>query len=204
MIYFTSDAHYHHVRALELIPTRPWATLADMNEGLIENHNKVVKPTDTLIILGDFIMGLKSDTVPHILSRLNGSLHLIVGNHDAGWGKPLSDKAQIYLDHGVKSVWHGLVRFDTLMRGINHSIPYTCPTLNLCHLPYKGVADHADQYMDRFADQKPSPSETLLLHGHTHATRPLTAPNMINVGVDAWNWEPVSLRKILNLYMGQS
>jgi len=197
MIYFTSDLHYNHIRALELMPLRPWATLEDMNEGLIENHNNVVKPTDTVIILGDFIMGLKSETVPKIVPRLNGELHLIVGNHDAGWGDPSSPKIQVYLDNGVKSVWHGLVRFDALLRGINHMIPYTCPTLNLCHLPYKGVADHTD--LDRYANIKPESSPIMLLHGHTHSSSRKTSSNMIHIGVDSWDWFPVSYNQIVEM-----
>lgn len=51
-----------------------------MNEALITNWNNVVKPNDTVFHLGDFAFG-GSYIWNNVLSRLNGNIHLILGNH---------------------------------------------------------------------------------------------------------------------------
>src|SRR3972149_623526 len=86
----TSDEHYSHARVI-LFCNRPFAPEYEMlrgnisvessmrmNEALIENHNKLVNPADTVLHIGDFSMGLPA---LKILSRLNGEHHLIAGNH---------------------------------------------------------------------------------------------------------------------------
>lgn len=50
-----------------------------MDETLISNHNEVVKPEDLVYHLGDFAF----DKFPEKYARrLNGNVHLILGNHD--------------------------------------------------------------------------------------------------------------------------
>ncbi len=80
--FFTSDQHFYHKRIMEICPeTRKGESLEEMHELLIQNHNKVVKPTDQVWFLGDFSFGSEKNTVK-ILERLNGFLHLVRGNHD--------------------------------------------------------------------------------------------------------------------------
>jgi calcineurin-like phosphoesterase family protein len=42
----------------------------------------LVHENDIVYVLGDFIMGKKLDDVIKILNKLNGRIHLILGNHD--------------------------------------------------------------------------------------------------------------------------
>lgn len=51
-----------------------------MDEGLIKNWNRVVRPEDTVYHLGDFCMGGRKPM--EYLSQLNGKIFLILGNHD--------------------------------------------------------------------------------------------------------------------------
>lgn len=82
--FLISDTHFGHTKMCDFkrddgSPLRPWATVSEMDEALIENWNKVVKPGDKVYHLGDVAIprsGLKC------LSRLNGSKILIRGNHD--------------------------------------------------------------------------------------------------------------------------
>lgn len=52
-----------------------------MGETLIENHNKLVKPTDAVYHLGDFSFGRREETAS-VGGRLHGRKTLIYGNHD--------------------------------------------------------------------------------------------------------------------------
>lgn len=80
MIYFTSDTHYNHKNICRF-SNRPFKSVQEMNEALIQNWNSVVKPEDTTYIIGDFNFGDAGES-KRILSRLNGSKNLIKGNHD--------------------------------------------------------------------------------------------------------------------------
>lgn len=77
MIYFTADLHLGHANIIKYCQ-RPFECVEEMNEILIGNWNSVVKPIDTVYVLGDFAMG---DPKPY-LKRLYGDIYLIPGDHD--------------------------------------------------------------------------------------------------------------------------
>ncbi len=77
MILFTADQHYNHNRIRNYCQ-RPFASVQEMNQTLIDNHNSVVKQEDTIYMLGDFGFG----NLEPILKRLNGKKVLLVGSHD--------------------------------------------------------------------------------------------------------------------------
>lgn len=79
-IYVTSDTHFRHRRIIELC-NRPFGDVEEMNEVMIVNWNRVVQPNDHVFHLGDFALG-GIDEWSSILERLNGKIHLILGNHD--------------------------------------------------------------------------------------------------------------------------
>lgn len=82
-IFFTADTHFFHKNVLKFCPeTRQKITSVDeMNETLIANWNAQVSPNDHVYHLGDFSFG-RSDKTNELLARLNGQIHLILGNHD--------------------------------------------------------------------------------------------------------------------------
>lgn len=79
-IFFTSDLHFGHQNIIKFC-NRPWKTTEEMDEALIENWNKVVKKDDIIFNLGDFAFA-PNYRWKEILSRLNGTQYLILGNHD--------------------------------------------------------------------------------------------------------------------------
>jgi len=86
MIYFTADTHFFHGgngknRGVIKYCNRPFSSVEEMNEKLIENWNNTVGKKDTVYHLGDFAFGKKED-VRKLRFRLNGKIHLILGNHD--------------------------------------------------------------------------------------------------------------------------
>lgn len=81
MLFWSSDHHFYHKRICEF-SQRPFSSVEEMNEGLINNHNKVVSPNDTCYFLGDFSFARTVEETQQILERLNGNKHFISGNHD--------------------------------------------------------------------------------------------------------------------------
>jgi calcineurin-like phosphoesterase family protein len=80
MIYFTADTHFGHAAIIEH-SQRPFASVTEMDTTLVAQWNGVVQPRDTVYHLGDFCY--KSVTKPEAyLKKLNGTIHLIRGNHD--------------------------------------------------------------------------------------------------------------------------
>jgi calcineurin-like phosphoesterase family protein len=81
-IYFTADLHLNHTNIIKY-ENRPYSTIEEMNESLIENWNRVVaKDTDEVYILGDFAIS-SGDKANGYLHRLRGKKYLVLGNHDS-------------------------------------------------------------------------------------------------------------------------
>lgn len=79
---------------------RPWDSVEEMNEAIIANWNYVVRPKDTVIVLGDFV--INRSALP-LAARLNGTKELCMGNHD-------TMRAEEYLVYFKKL--HGVKVFD--------------------------------------------------------------------------------------------
>lgn len=82
--FLTSDTHFGHRLMCKVDEStgctyRPWDTIEEMNEALVDNWNSIVRPKDTIYHLGDVVI---NRSVLPILSRLNGKKILIKGNHD--------------------------------------------------------------------------------------------------------------------------
>lgn len=79
-MFITSDWHFNHSKDFLLGP-RGFVTAEEMNEAIIERHNATVGKNDIVYCLGDCIMGDIDESL-RLLSRLNGKIHIIRGNHD--------------------------------------------------------------------------------------------------------------------------
>lgn len=81
--WFISDTHFFHENIIQYCG-RPFANAELMNENLVENWNKWVKPGDKVYHLGDVACGYGGDekALSRLLFSLNGHKRLIVGNHD--------------------------------------------------------------------------------------------------------------------------
>ena len=79
-VYFTSDSHFNHANIIGFC-NRPFKSVEEMNEKLIENWNNVVGADDIVFHLGDFCLGGSAEWTK-VLDRLNGKIYLIQGNHD--------------------------------------------------------------------------------------------------------------------------
>jgi len=87
-IWLISDTHFGHANILNfkdrdgnLIRGARFSSVEEMNETMVENWNKTVKPGDIVYHLGDVFFGPKEDFLK-LWKWLPGSKRLILGNHD--------------------------------------------------------------------------------------------------------------------------
>lgn len=185
MIWFTSDCHFWHTNVVVKYGRSQFGTIENMNETLIRNWNERVHPDDTIYVVGDFSLALRP--VETITPRLTGRKKLIAGNHD--WMHPAHKKGRKesakwtskYLKLGWESVeLEGRI---TLKNGMS---------FRMHHMPYLNERDPRQNHKK----YRPVDDGIPLLCGHVHTEWKYEATGldtlMINVGVDQWNYAPVS------------
>src|SRR5690606_30041888 len=82
-VFFTADTHFGHSGIIGMC-NRPFENIEHHDRALIENWNAVVEPDDTVWFLGDFAYRTRPQNIRRIFDMLNGTKHLICGNHDHG------------------------------------------------------------------------------------------------------------------------
>jgi calcineurin-like phosphoesterase family protein len=112
-IFMTGCTHYGHSNIIKLC-NRPFNSVEEMDEQLIENHNKVVGKNDIVYHHGDFAYRSRVDSAA-ILKRLTGRIILIQGNHDPVlWGQHIVElkinKQLIVMCHYPIEEWNGYYR----------------------------------------------------------------------------------------------
>lgn len=165
MIYFTSDTHYWHKTAIEYC-RRPFATVEEMNEAMIERWNSRVKPDDSVYHLGDVCFAGK-EKAHAILKRLNGQKFLIRGNHDKAFSDQWLSKYFTWVkDFYTLKVDDGLV----------------CQRIVLCHYALRTweKIHHGAWH----------------LFGHSHGTMKMIINPSMDVGVDCHNYFPISYDEV--------
>lgn len=93
-IFFIADTHFAEENIMKY-ENRPFASVQDMNESLIEKWNAKVGEADVVYVLGDFgAFGQEQE----ILKRLKGIKYLVKGNHD-------SKENEYYRQAGFREVY---------------------------------------------------------------------------------------------------
>lgn len=173
MIFLTSDTHFNHKNIIKYEhDTRPFNTIEEMNDVLIERWNSVVTSSDTVYHLGDFFMGqTRKNLYEEILSKLNGKIHLIIGNHDT------PERCQMLASFGITAQEIKYLQYKGLF-------------FILCHFPL--VYDCQEWINNKN-------KEIILCYGHVHSQAPVgyqAKYGTYHVGVDTNNLTPVSLEQI--------
>lgn len=185
-VWYTADTHFmHKYLALDI---RGFVSVEEHDEAVIEKWNKTVAPDDVVWHLGDFSLKNPFD-FSHILSRLNGTIHLIAGNHDRCFS-------------GIRDAHKWLAAYYNA--GFASVQPFARKRLAgqnilLSHFPYTG--DHG---ADRYTQYRLRNEGLPLVHGHTHfkaqESWALLTPQL-HVGMDAWNLTPVNQEVVLERVM---
>ena len=164
MIWFSSDYHISHANIIKYC-NRPYANTYEMNEALIANHNSCVKPEDDWYHLGDFCMGDRRK-VAEYLSRLNGRKHMIKGNHD----KALLDEEPRKHFEWLRDYYELYIPDPTIKGGKQFIVLFHYPLRSWNHSMHN--AWH--------------------LYGHEHGNLKDSIGKSFDVGVDCFNYHPVS------------
>jgi len=163
MIYITADPHYGHKNIIRPdYCNRPWDTIQEHDDGLIQNWNARVTNRDTVFLVGDFSWRRTTETL-EILERLNGNIALIRGNHDKTLAKRARDRFSWVKDY---------YKFN-----IKSYIPEEDQSIILFH------------YGMRVWDG--SHRGAWHLYGHSHGSLPPHGLSF-DIGVDNNNYEPLS------------
>ena len=179
-VWLTADTHFGHKGRMPGL--RNFESIEEHDDVLAQRWNKLVKRGDTVLHLGDVGLGRES-YILKVCARLNGQKHLIAGNHDAVW--PGHREAHKHL-RAWMDVFESVQFFARRRVG---PVSYL-----LSHLPYHG--DHTENV--RYQEYRLPNTGMLLLHGHVH-DKWLVQGNQINVGVDQWRLQPVSLDEVIEL-----
>ena len=182
--WLTSDTHFFHENILKYC-NRPFGSIEEMNEGLVKNWNSVVKPDDHVYHLGDFCFGnVEKWNWCLEPGRLNGHIHLILGNHDPD---------RVFRPGTM------LDRFDSI--DYEKILIVEGWTVIMNHFPFMSFSnslDHKVMQLLGHIHSGPDGIGNVMLEGNKLQW------NQYDVGVDNNNYTPVSwaqIREKLNLAM---
>jgi len=167
--FWTSDTHYQHFNIIRYT-NRPFKTLEEMDNRLINNYNARVKESDVCFHLGDFCFknspGGKEgeggpDKAVSFEKQLHGKMILLHGNHDH--------------NNSAKTIIESM------------TIKHGGKTIFMQHRP-----DRLPNFFMEKID--------LILCGHVHEKWEYREHNhipVINVGVDVFKFYPVDISEII-------
>ena len=175
--FYTSDLHLNHVRLIES-KFRGFVDETYMNFKILDNINKRVKRSDTLFILGDLCMTNKlNDAYLEMWLKEIECYNIVVirGNHDN-----VNTLQRLKDEHIIRN-WHQFKTVKDTAFGIECN-------LALFHHPV--IDYHTSQHC------------CACLHGHSHGMLKNAPPDLFDVGLDVFDFKPVTFEEILAKYYG--
>jgi len=165
--FYSSDQHFDHRNIIRLC-NRPFESLEEMQNTMIENWNNVVGANDRVYILGDFAFSKKTFDI--IVPKLKGYKTFIKGNHDR---------------EALRKCDFDPTEYVSILNDSIHNVMDNNRKVVLCHYP---LYEWEDSYKG-----------AIHVHGHCHQNIGINyRHNAYDVGVDGWNFAPVTLDQILN------
>ena len=169
-IYMTSDLHFGHDREF-VWKVRGFLSIEQMNIAYVDRWNAIVTDEDDVYILGDVMLGDKSNI--EYVKKLKGKIHIVLGNHDTATREAMYRE----LPNVVEVAEVGI------------RLKYKKHHFVLTHYPM----------MTGNLEKESLKQMTLNLYGHTHQTSNFynDMPFMYHVGVDSHDGYPVLLDSII-------
>lgn len=177
-VFFTSDHHFGHKNIIKY-DERPFTSVEEMNETMIERWNSVVGPRDLVYHVGDLSF-LNLEGTQKIVQRLNGLICLIEGNHDRARSKTWWKKTGIHV-------------VEKRSREVNYIVNDYIFDILVQHEPVLDEMPISHLQQKKYKVQ---------INGHVHTswiTKNWKEILFINVGVPVWDYYPVSVEQIKKL-----
>lgn len=168
-LFFISDTHFGH-EFCRIKCNRPFASIEEMDQVLIENWNSIVTEKDIVFFLGDFAF-YKKDKIVEIRNQLKGQIHFIKGNHD-----------QI-IDKKLKNIWTSYHEMGTEIKVLDKDAYGGKQRIVLSHYSFQvWNQSHRDSWQ---------------LYGHSHGSlSEREGYKSCDIGVDVHDYKPVSYQDI--------
>ena len=173
-IWFTSDTHFGSERTLQL-RKRPFKSVKEMDEALIDNWNNTVGKDDKVFHLGDF-------GNYDVIKQLNGKVYLIFGNYEF---KDMNTKFKNELE------------FEKYLKQMGFCYIWNCD--EVC---YRENIDNNVIYMSHKPSELPKFFTDDEIYNEVHIFGHIHEKQMIkkfglNVGMDCHNFKPIDLDTVL-------
>lgn len=197
-LWFVSDTHYGHTNICRGVSkwrnkfgevpegqTRPFNTIEEMNDRIVEGINSSIGEDDILFHMGDWSFG-GFENIKIFRDRINcKNIHLILGNHDH----------HIKNNRGnVKNLFKSVNKTVTLyveMPTMGKNKRKIIHTFELFHYPIASWIGMNDGVIH--------------LHGHVHLppNKRLSEGKAMDVGIDGNYMDPISLNDVLSIMKNQ-
>jgi calcineurin-like phosphoesterase family protein len=182
-VFFTSDFHLFHHNVLKF-DKRPFSDVYAMHDYIEKKWNETVTEDDIVIYLGDlsFAKAHERQSVNDFVSRLNGKIHFVIGNHDKYEDIVRMKKFESVQDYLELKITH----FETKGVG-SEMLVKTDTSFSLMHYPiYSWNKKHHGNYM---------------VHGHSHMglseSEHHSKNRIIDVGCMGYDYTPISYKFII-------
>ena len=184
MIYFTSDLHFGHKNILKF-SGRPFVDINHHDHSLKNNNNEMVSDSDEIYDFGDVGYRCPPKYIAEMLRTMNGKRTIILGNHDKslrqaykqGLLKDMLKSGKLEIVGGESVIYDNTLIVSKILRVQGKMILMSHYSYRTWPSAFKG---------------------SIMLHGHSHGNLPeLQQVKNFDVGVDLWNYYPVSLDRIL-------
>jgi calcineurin-like phosphoesterase family protein len=142
-VWFTADHHFGHENILKF-SKRPFDNIDRHDAALVDAWNDTVAPGDVVFHLGDFAYRGKEAQGRAIFDALNGTKHLITGNHDRPWVRDLpwasvqdiADESiegqRVFMCHYSLRTWPAIRHGTLMLYGHSHrSMPGNAQSLDV-------------------------------------------------------------------------
>jgi len=188
-LFFTSDTHFYHKKIDEFCDRGFNCDAESMNETLILSWNKKIPKDGIVFHLGDFAMTADIQKIKDIKDRLNGTIHLVLGNHDLHnrFGRQV-----------IKDIFNNLA-YDVLQIEVYDKKTDCLPRTSL-------ESESIKLFMSHYPHLE-WPRRCVHLHGHSHSNAKKQIdfnPNRYDVGIDNNNLMPISWNELKEIISYQN
>ncbi len=196
--WFTSDIHFGHANCIDYCQ-RPFENVDVFKEKFIEDWNRLVRPDDLAIFVGDIFFYHTKEQMKATLARMNGRKILVKGNHDFEHRIMMNAGFELSVDEMTMTIAGERVQFShypfRMKPWLSRWVKFKARAFKA--LRWLGIETPAI-FFEKYHHKRPVDNGQFLIHGHTHSKHKING-RAIHVGVDAWKYKPVNIQEISNM-----